>query len=127
MRRTRGNYYRTILSKYHDRTSNLFNVFIYQHPLGSGVDEGGEACDIIVDDISQGAEPGFRDGIISLAVDEVVANGLLYFSSAGNYRTGYRFTSVSFLALHRIGTKERCASLSRQIRDVSVYFPETFP
>lgn len=50
-----------------------------------------------MDDVSQSFEPGFRDGIISEAVDEVVAGGSLYFSSAGNYRNGYKFTSVSNL------------------------------
>lgn len=63
----------------------------------SAEDEGGEGCDVIVDDVSQSFEPGFRDGIISAAVDEVVAGGSLYFSSAGNSRNGYKFTSVSLL------------------------------
>ncbi|CAM9844326.1 unnamed protein product [Ascophyllum nodosum] len=61
--------------------------------LGTGAAEGGEACDVLVDDISIGSEPGFRDGIVSQAVDEVVANDVLYFSAAANYRTGYKFTA----------------------------------
>lgn len=56
-----------------------------------------EECDVIVDDVSIGNEPGFRDGVVSEAVDQVVADGSLYFSSAGNYRNGYRFTSVRLL------------------------------
>jgi subtilisin-like proprotein convertase family protein len=41
-------------------------------------------CDIIVDDIIYFAEPVFQDGIIAQAVNDVIADGALYFSSAGN-------------------------------------------
>jgi subtilisin-like proprotein convertase family protein len=41
-------------------------------------------CDIIVDDIIYFVESPFHDDIVSTAVNEVIADGALYFSSAGN-------------------------------------------
>jgi subtilase family protein/proprotein convertase P-domain-containing protein len=42
-------------------------------------------CDIIVDDLIVSNESPFHDDTISKAVEEVIADGALYFSSAGNY------------------------------------------
>ena len=39
---------------------------------------------VIVDDIVYLAEPFFQDGLVSRAVDDVFADGVAYFSSAGN-------------------------------------------
>lgn len=58
------------------------------------------ACDVLVDDISFGDQAGFRDGIVAEVVDEVVTAGSLYFSSAGNVRSGFKITSVSVLTKH---------------------------
>ena len=78
---------------------------------GSGEEEGGEACDIIIDDITYLTDPLFRDGILSQAVDEAVKKaGALYFASAGNYGNGYKFKSVSFSAMQVIPDVNRTHS-----------------
>ncbi|HEY9609979.1 S8 family peptidase [Allocoleopsis sp.] len=47
-------------------------------------------ANIIVDDIGFASNPFFQDGIVAQAVNEVVAQGVLYFSSAANgFRNSY--------------------------------------
>ena len=41
-------------------------------------------CKVIVDDISYFDEPAFQDGIVAQAVNQVTAQGAIYFSSAAN-------------------------------------------
>jgi cytoskeletal protein CcmA (bactofilin family) len=45
----------------------------------------GGRCDVIVDDITYITEPFLRDGRVALAVDQAAAQGVTYFSSAGNF------------------------------------------
>ena len=42
-------------------------------------------CDIIVDDLTYITEPFQRDGVVAQAVNQVVQQGVTYFSSAGNF------------------------------------------
>ncbi|MEW4453881.1 S8 family serine peptidase [Bremerella sp. JC817] len=44
-------------------------------------------ADIIVDDVGYANEPWFQDGIIAQAIDMVVAQGVSYFTAAGNSGT----------------------------------------
>ena len=72
--------------------------------LAAAVSAGGAGAKIIADDIGYFDEPFFQDGIVAQAIDAVVANGVAYFSAAGNNGTlaydnlAPAFTSVSVVA-----------------------------
>ena len=53
-------------------------------------------CDVLVDDILYFNESPFQDGIIARAVNDVTADGALYFSSAGNEGNTLDGTSGSY-------------------------------
>jgi subtilisin family serine protease len=55
---------------------------------------------VIADDVGYFDEPFFQDGIVAQAIDTVVANGVVYFSAAGNDGTlAYDNNAPSFLTL----------------------------
>jgi uncharacterized repeat protein (TIGR01451 family) len=61
------------------------SAFISLADFAQGIRDLADAgSDVIVDDIIYFAEPMFQDGPIAQAVEDVVAQGVPYFSSAGN-------------------------------------------
>jgi len=71
-------------------------AFKGQADFANGIVQLADAgSDVIVDDVFYFAEPFFQDGVIAQAVDQVSAQGVPYFSSAGN-SARQSYTSTSF-------------------------------
>lgn len=60
--------------------------YLGEQDMAVGIQELAAAgADVIVDDITYITEPFFRDGVISQAIDQVVSDSVVFFSSAGNF------------------------------------------
>ncbi len=65
--------------------------------LAAAVASGGAGAKVIADDVGYFDEPFYQDGIVAQAIDAVEANGVAYFSAAGNdSNAAYENTSPSF-------------------------------
>jgi Subtilase family len=68
--------------------------------LAASVASGGAGAKVIADDVGYYDEPFFQDGIVAQAIDAVEAQGVAYFSAAGNDGSlAYDNTAASFATL----------------------------
>jgi hypothetical protein len=70
--------------------------------LAASVASGGAGAKVIADDVGYFDEPIFQDGIVAQAIDAVAAQGVAYFSAAGNDGTlAYDNTAPKFSTLSK--------------------------
>ena len=68
---------------------SFYTAFLGQAAFAQGIrdladDSRGLGADVVVDDVLLFAEPFFQDGLVAQAVEDVVSQGVVYASSAGN-------------------------------------------
>lgn len=105
--------------------TGLPNPVAYANNIQYLADPAGGNADIIVDDLSYLNEPMFQDGIIAQAVDSAVANGVGYYSAAGNQgRESYESAFEESVEVLCIGTCDPITGLVGPAHDFDTTPPD---